>query len=101
MVVDAGDDATVEQLTVTIRRTVPNLVRLLDPATLLAHIRDPSTRPQEIRLPRENAITLLLANQGPSEDLSRRLTELERPGIDPSGAMAEFIRKHVARTPEN
>jgi hypothetical protein len=97
---DAGDEEATEKLTATIRDVVPGLVQLLDPAHLLEHVRDPSTRPQEIRLPRQNAITLLLSEHGSADELEGLLVALEEPGVDPSGDLAEFIRHRVAHRSE-
>jgi hypothetical protein len=88
---DGDDDTAVEHLADLVGRAVPRLLHLLDRENLLAYVRDPSTRPQEIRIqPRENAVTLLLAGQGPSDELERRVVALE--AADPADPLAAFIR---------
>jgi hypothetical protein len=92
---DAGDDAAAQTLTESVRQVLPKLVHLLDRANLLAYVRDASTRPQEIKIqPREDAVTLLLADQGPSAELEQRLAALE--ATDPDDVLVAFIRKRLA-----
>jgi hypothetical protein len=92
---DAGDEAAAQTLTESVRQVLPKLVHLLDRANLLAYVRDPSTRPQEIKIqPREDAVTLLLADQGPSAELEQRLAALE--AADPDDVLVAFIRKRLA-----
>lgn len=91
---DGDDDTAVEHLAALVGQAVPRLVHLLDRESLLAYVRDPSTRAQEIRIqPRENAVTLLLAGQGPSDELEHRLMALD--AADPGSPLAAFIRSRA------
>ncbi len=92
---DAGDEAAADHLTEAIRGVLPKLVHLLDLDNLLAYVRNPSTRPQEIRIqPRDNAVTLLLAEKGPSAELDGRLSALE--AADPANPLVGSIRERLA-----
>ncbi|WP_426562463.1 hypothetical protein ACPPVT_17450 [Angustibacter sp. McL0619] len=94
---DLDDDATGEQLTTLLRQVVPSLIRLLDRRNLLAYVREPSTRMQEIWIrPREAAVALLLADDGPSAELEQLVGGLAQD--DRHAELVAFIRRRVVES---
>lgn len=98
---DLGDIAAEFEFVDSLRAFVPRFLALLDPGAMLAHVRNPVSGLGSIVVRRDLAIALLLAEAGPSDELQRRLAELESTDPeDPLGAInheaAAFIRKRLA-----
>jgi hypothetical protein len=99
--INIDDDAAGQQLTETLRQALPQVLDLLDHKNMLAFVQKSPDSWRRIRPHRDVAITLLLAEEGPSAELDQRLAELE--ATDPTDKWAElsrdlaaFVRKRLA-----
>jgi hypothetical protein len=97
---DLDDEVASRRLSSAVERAVPRLTHYLAPGNLLAYVRDPRERPTKLSTRSEIALTLLLASEGPSDELAARLVELEAqdpemwPGFDTPG-LVSFIRARL------
>lgn len=91
------DERAGEQLTAAIEAVVPEMIHLLDPANFLDYVRLPVRQSEKVNPRREAVLAVLLAAQGPSEELEQ---QLEKLGGDPrwetfDGETTSFIRDRL------
>lgn len=87
-----------ERLTAAVRGVIPEMTWLLEPAHLLDYARLPLRQSSKVNPRRENVLALLLAAQGPSDELEEQLRKL---GTDPQWAEFDaetttFIRRRLS-----
>ena len=91
---DPGDMTAEAEFTKTLRSSLEAFLPLLDPAVLLAHVRQPLPDLSPVSVRQEVAIALLLVDEGPSVELEERLVALTN--TDPDDRWAARNQELVA-----